>query len=218
MKNKKIYLGMAIIAAVLSTMSANANVLYSTLGPSDEFDSSNGYFVDGSNFFNQVIASPFTVSANSSLADVMVGLNNFAGSNSPVDLFIASNAGGVPGGILVSLTQVGVIPPFNSMALTMFTPDASLSLMVGTTYWLIAQETDPNTEQTWDFAFGDSQNGIAFNQLGSTSGPWNQFFGTDVAFRVDGQMGVPETGSSFLLLGLGLVGVVGFARRPRASC
>lgn len=219
MKNKRISLGIAIVVAVISTISAKASVLYSTLGPNDEFDSTNGYFVDGSNYFNQVIASPFTVSSTASLADVMVGLNNYAGNNSPVNLFIASNASGMPGSILGSLTQAGTIPPFGSGTLTMFTPDSSLTLLSGTTYWLVAQETDSGTEQTWDYAYNDPTNNIAFNQLGSTSGPWTTFSGTDVAFRIDGQMGVPETGSSFLLLGIGALAVAGFAaRRSRLSC
>lgn len=211
-------MSIALVVAVLSTISAKAGVLYSTLGPNDEFDSANGYFVDGSNFSNQVIASPFTVSSTASLADVMVGLNNLAGSNSPVSLFIASNASGTAGSILGSLTQVGTIPPFTSMSLTMFTPDSSLPWLAGTTYWLVAQETDPGTEQTWDYAYNDSFNGIAFTDLGSATGPWTTFTGIDVAFRIDGQTGVPETGSSFLLLGIGALAVAGFARRSRLSC
>ena len=219
MKNPKHYLGVATLVAVMSfAMSAKATELYSTLGPGGAFDSSSGYFVDGSNYNNQVIASPFSVSTAAMLTDAMLGLNNFAGSNSPVTLYVESNAGGVPGSILATLTQQGTIPPFGSMSLTTFTSNMSLLLAAGTTYWLVAVEADPGTEQTWDFAYNDATNGIAFNNSGSATGPWTQFTGVDVAFRIDGTTGVPDSGSSFLLLGISLLSVVGFVRQRRRIC
>ena len=207
-----------LVLLVACTISAKATSLYSTLGPSGEFDTANGYFVDGSNFFNQVIASPFTVSTTATLTDALLGLGNFAGSNNPIMLFVESDAGGMPGTILGSLTQVGVIPPFQTNSLTMFTADSSLVLTAGTNYWLVAQEIDPGTEQVWNFAFGDTQNNIAFNNLGSPTGPWTTFFGTDVAFQINGTTGVPESGNTLLLLGASLlaIGVGRFMQRRPA--
>lgn len=217
MKIKKNYLGLSVIlAALLTTVSVKADILYSTLGPNDEFDAANGYFVDGSNFNNQVLGSSFTVSSTATLGDAMLGVNNFSGANSPISLFLESDAGGVPGSILATLTQSGTIPPFNSETLTAFTPNTNVTLSVGVTYWLVAQMTDPATEQTWDFAYQDNIGNLAFNQVGSITGPWSTFSGTDVAFRIDSA--VPEP-SSFMLLGAGLLGVgaLAFARRRRLS-
>ena len=98
MRTKKSYFGAAMIVAIMFSASpARAISLYSTLGPSGEFDTANGYFVDGSNFFNQVIASPFSVSTTASLTDALLGLGNYAGNNNPITLYVESDAGGVPG-------------------------------------------------------------------------------------------------------------------------
>lgn len=40
---------------------ASAGILYTTLGPVGQFDSASGFFVDGSGYFNQVMADPFTL-------------------------------------------------------------------------------------------------------------------------------------------------------------
>ncbi|MEO8727229.1 MAG: PEP-CTERM sorting domain-containing protein, partial [Acidobacteriaceae bacterium] len=213
------FLGAAIAMIVmLSAGSAMAGTLYTTLGPGGAFDSANGYFVDGSNFFNQVIASPFMVSSTATLTGAQLGIGNFAGSNSPINLFVetgSGGSGGVPdGNILATLTQVGTIPPFGSMSLTQFTCSGCLTLTTGTQYWLVAMEADPTTEQAWNFAFGDAQNNIAFDQNGSATGPFNPFFGTDVAFEIDGSNAppIPEPGS-LVLFGSGMLGLAGVARR-----
>ena len=204
-------LALVSLAIMFSASPARATSLYSTLGPSGQFDTGTGYTVTGSNFNNAVIASPFSVSTTANLTNALLGVGNFTGNNNPITLYVESNAGGVPGAILTTLTQVGVLPPFGTNGLTMFT-SGGFTLTSGTMYWLVAQETDPGTYQAWNWAFNDTDNNVAFNTLGSATGPWTTFFGPDVAFQINGTTSVPDGGSSVMLLGIGLAGV-GWMRR-----
>ncbi len=191
---------------------ASADILYTTLGPNGEYDTASGYFVDGSNYFNQVLALPFTPNATTTMTDAVLALGNYAGGNNPVNAYLAADDGlNEPGTILATLTQQGTIQPFNSGgSLITFTCNGCGTVNTGTQYWIIAQEPDPGTEQAWMFAYQDQQGHLAFDQTGSINGPWSQFDGTTSGFRVDG--GVPEPGT-LVLLGSGLIAAVGGIRR-----
>jgi hypothetical protein len=213
-----VFLMAILVGGMICSVSASAGtILYSTLGPNGEYDGSSGYFVDGSNFFNQVMANPFTLSSGATVGDAVLALGNFAGGNSPVNVYIESDAGGLPGSIIAQLTQQGTILPFGNGAgggLVTFTCSGVGCTLGAGNYWLVALEADPNTEQVWDFAYQDQANNIAFNQTGSSTGPWNPFFGTEDAFRIDAASGgtTPEPGT-MVLLGTGLLGALGVMRR-----
>jgi PEP-CTERM motif len=203
---------LTVVAALTLLFCATAgatDVLYTTLGPNGEYDTGSGYFVDGSNYFNQVLAFPFMPSQSENMVDAVLALGNYAGSNAPVSLFLASDNAGSPGSILATLSQQGTIPPFPG-GLVQFNCSSCGTVNAGTTYWVIAQETDPGTEQAWMFSYQDQQGPGAFNQLGSNSGPWNLFDSTNVGFRVDGA--VPEPGT-LVMLGSGIVAAAAGLRR-----
>ena len=206
--------GMVVLmGAMLCSVSASAGVLYTTLGPGGQFDTTTGYLVNGSNFNNQVIADPFIPTATANLADAVLALCNVSNNNSPVNVYLESDNFGVPGAILDPLTQVGTIGPFPPGGLVTFNCSTCPLLMMGTQYWLVAVEADPNSNQEWNWAFNDPTGPIAFNTIGSATGPWNSVTAQISGFQIDGGSGsTPEPGS-LILFGSGLLGVAGVVRR-----
>lgn len=202
---------LAFLAVIALVATAGADTLYTTLGPNGEYDTGSGYFVDGSNYYNQVLAMPFTPNQTANMADAVLALGNYAGSNSPVSLYLESDNGGQPGNVLATLTQQGQIQSFfNGGSLVQFNCNGCGTVNAGTQYWIVAQETDPNTEQAWMYAYQDQTGELAFNQVGSQNGPWNLYDGTISGFRVDS--GVPEPGT-FMMLGSGVLAAAAGLRR-----
>jgi len=205
---------LSVVAALTLLFCATAgatDVLYTTLGPGGEYDTSSGYFVDGSNYYNQVLAMAFTPSSSENMVDAVLALGNYAGSNSPINVYLESDAGGQPGSVLASLTQQGTIQPFSGGgSLITFNCGGCGTVTAGTQYWIVAKESDPNTEQAWMYAYQDQVGDLAFNQVGSENGPWNLYNGTISGFRVDGS--VPEPGT-LVMLGSGIVAAAAGLRR-----
>lgn len=201
----------AALSLVICATASATDILYTTLGPNGEYDTGSGYFVDGANYFNQVLAFPFVPNATENMVDAVLALGNYAGNNNPVSAYLATDGVGQPGTIIATLTQQGTIQPFSSGgSLITFNCNSCGTVNAGTTYWIIAAETDPGTEQAWMFSYQDQTGPGAFNQLGSITGPWNQFNSTNVGFRVDGQ--VPEPGT-LIMLGSGIVAAAAGLRR-----
>jgi len=204
----------ALMGTMVFSVNATAgSVLCSTLGPNNEYDSSGGFFVDGSNGNNQVIANPFTLGTGATVADAVLALGNLyssgAPNNNPVSVYIESNNGGLPGSIIAQLSQVGTIPPWyysgKGGGLVTFTCSGAACNLGAGSYWLVAWEPDSKTEQVWLFSYQDQSALIAFNHLGSPTGPWiGPLLQTENAFRIDGA--VPEP-SILLMLIPGLFGV-----------
>ncbi len=209
MSRKIMLLAFVAVFTMALCATASADVLYTSLGPNGEYDTGSGYFVDGSNYYNQVLSLPFTPSETTTMTDAVLALGNYAGGNNPVSLYLMSDNGGQPGNVLATLTQQGTIPPFPG-GLVQFNCNGCGTVNSGTQYWITAWEQDPNTEQAWMFAYQDQQGTLAFNQLGSINGPWNIYGGTIMGMRVDG--GVPEPGT-LVLMGSGLLAAIGGLRR-----
>ena len=192
-----------LIGAMICSVSAAAgDMLYTTLGPGSAYDGSNGYFVDGSNYYNTVTANMFTLGAGGTVADAVLALGNFLGNNGAVTLYIESNSGGMPGNIIATLSQSGTILPWgngNGGGLVTFNCSGAQCALAAGSYWLVAWEQDPNTQQIWDYAYQDNQGNLAFNGSGSPTGPWGSFFDTANAFQIDG-VPVPEPDTLLVLI------------------
>ena len=228
-KFRSVVFAACLIATVaLTSRPATAGVLYSNLGPSNEFDATAGFYVEGTKYNGQTMATPFLLGAGATVGDAVLGLGNygFSTGNIPLDLYIESDNSGLPGSVLATLTQVGTIPPFTNggfpptytSGLVTFTCASGCTLAAGS-YWLVALEPDAGSLQVWAFDYLDARTNYTFNALNSATGPWQQptILDTAVAFRIDGaDTTTPEPGS-LILLASGLLGLAGLVRRRGAQ-
>jgi hypothetical protein len=144
------------------------------------WDITTGYFVDGIDFYDQVLAGGFTASSNSTFADVAVAGANYRDLGGKaygrMNVYLATDAGGVPGTIIDGpLSQQYFLQNFDDGrggGIVQFNCVTCPSLSSGQTYWVIAQQNQATVQDTWDFALSDVSSLFAFNQTGSINGPW----------------------------------------------
>ncbi len=219
---------LALVAITLSPSGAVADtILYTNLNPGSgpAFDSTTSWFVAGSNAtYNQVMAMPFSLTAAGTVSNALLALGNFSDlpNDQPVSLYFESDASGMPGSIIGSLTQAGTIPNRTNPGpgLVSFHCTAGCSLLANTPYWLVAQETDPNSEQGWYYVYNDANVTLAQNEHGSATGPWTLNHAAEAAFQLDAPTPTPEP-ASFALAGSAVLGLAlarkRMGRRARAS-
>src|ERR1051326_16913 len=135
--------------------------------------------------FPQTVAVQFTPSGNFTLVDakVMVGTEPSGGTN--FNLWIAPDAGGLPGAFLeqigfnlVATSSAGSVVTANSIA----TP---ISLTNGTKYWLVMTPANTQTGVSWEGS-GTSAVPIAFNSSPTFNSGWTAGGTFAIQFQIDG--------------------------------
>ncbi|MGH9450848.1 MAG: choice-of-anchor R domain-containing protein [Terriglobia bacterium] len=201
----------------LAAAGAKADTIFTNLGTGGTFNTSYSYTAGGANYSGQALGMQFTASATADLTDAMLALGFVQTSNSPITVYLESDSSGNPGSTLATLTQQGTIPSFLSPALVTFDCSAACpTLDSGTAYWLVAVETDPNSQQQWSLSTADTGT-TAVNTSTSATGPWSVHPEDKIsAFDVNGTpvttTATPEP-ASLLLFGTGLLGAAILVRR-----
>jgi hypothetical protein len=194
-----------LVAALCAAPAMAGDVtVYTNLGSGQSFNNNGGWTLGTwYNGANQAMASPFTPTTTTNLADALLAVTYFGGDNPPLDVYLESDNSGQPGAVLTTLTQQGgTLPAFGSSGpVTTFTCTTCPLMDAGSTYWLVAVQPDPDSLQTWNNVWNSATGPLAFNETGSNTGPWSTFTGDMDAFEVDGTTTTTPEPVSMLLMG-----------------
>lgn len=207
----------ALALLFTSATAMRADVVFSNFGPNQSYVGNSWWGVGTTRMPPigiQVDAFPFTPTTTSTLTGADLALSAFSGV-SPLNVYIESNSGGTPGAILATLTQTGTYSAYPTTSVVNFTCGATCAtLNAGSTYWIVGQQTNTANTAYWMYSFSDSGTWY-YNEVNGATGPWttatagNNFSAFDVTGTTSP---VPEP-ASLALLGSGLLGILGMARR-----
>jgi hypothetical protein len=200
-----------LIVAFISVTPAYSDVIYSSYGPSNAYDTSNAFAITTSQWWG----FSFTPDVSARLDSITVTAYSAASGTSFTMLLMDSKNG------LPKFTKQGSFSTlFNTSPLTFDTLLSNIILEQGTQYWLVMEELIGGTLY-WPYgqdqpaqitARGDAKFNDKYNLFEVT---WGGVTSTHVgAFRVEGTPlnAIPEPGMLWLL-GCGLLGLIGIGRK-----
>ena len=210
----------AVLSCVLGSVSLllactvrlKADTIYTNLGLGQTFDTTQASVLGhSSNGNTYVLASTFIPTEDAMPTAVLMAIGLLASSQKPpLNIYIESSVNGLPGSILDSFSPVGNVS-FQASLVQFSCSSCLQSLTAGTTYWLVAQESNPAVNISWYYTGTANHPGgtapAALNKTGSATGPWISNTSTTTAFQVNGTpvvSAVPEPGT-WLLVGSGII-------------
>jgi len=217
--------GLALLVLALPVVSRADSVIYSDLGPGNSYDPSNAttnpadnWEVSGASSADgeELVAVPFTPSANYDLTKILIALSFFSGTNNGAYVTLDSDSSGSPGAVIESWTLSDLPTLGSTSTITShqtLTSAPGILLSAGTTYWIVAMPDSAGASDTidgWNFnSLGDSGT-VAYSFDGTT---WNTDGSPFIlpALTVKGTP-VPEP-PTFAMLGLALAALPFFRNR-----
>ncbi len=217
---KRVFATVVAVGASLFLLgSAEAEVVYSTLGPGDSYNGmvglTVGFPISGANYYAE--AGAFTPASTVSFDEVDLAVTwPGAGRGSAILVQLRTDNSGLPGSVLEAFTfsNLPVSGTVSSGDLLEGESVLHPELFAGAQYWVAVV---PNGDDIFD-SWNDSLPAVLGPQSSSTNGGLTWPTPTDHtqgAFRVDGSP-VPEP-STLALLAAGALGLLGYGWRRRAA-
>lgn len=204
----------SVFLLLASTVRLKADTIYTNLGSGQTFDTTQASVLGhSSNGNTYVLAYTFVPTEDAMPTDVLMAIGLLARPQlPPLNLYIESSVDGSPGSILNSFSPAGNVS-FQASLVQFNCSSCLQSLTAGTTYWLVAQESNPAVNISWYYTGTANHPGgsapAALNKTGSATGPWVGNTSVTTAFQVNGTAtvsAVPEPGT-WLLVGSGIFAV-----------